>query len=146
MSQETPLSLTLKIDGLVGTRDRTVKEHNAAIYEIDERIARLNEQRKLMAVGLDLDMIALAESVIEEYNKWLGGEHLGLTCYPKGEYGWFIYVGHFDSYHAERFDGETNIPGELQVVMRFAQEQGCDWLCFDRDADEIDGLVVFDWR
>ncbi|CCW16365.1 hypothetical protein EBBID32_7010 [Sphingobium indicum BiD32] len=54
-------------------------------------------------------------------------------------YGWFI-----PTREAEKPDREQ-IPSEVLAAMRVGREQGCDYLLFDCDAGETDGLVVFPW-
>jgi hypothetical protein len=54
-------------------------------------------------------------------------------------YGWFI-----PTREAEKPDRER-IPNEVLAAMRVGREQGCDYLLFDCDAGETDGLVVFPW-
>ena len=59
--------------------------------------------------------------------------------YPKGDYGWFVYV-------PEEPEQDSDIPADLlAVVVAFARAQACNWVMFDRDADKIDDLPVFDW-
>jgi hypothetical protein len=54
-------------------------------------------------------------------------------------YGWFI-----PTLEAEEPDREQ-IPDEVLAAMHVGREQGCEYLLFDCDACEIDGLVVFPW-
>jgi hypothetical protein len=67
-----------------------------------------------------------------------------LTAYPKGEYGWFIFAGEPDAYHHER-KVEGDVPADLMAALDLARQQGCDWLCLDRDGDETEELPTFDW-
>lgn len=54
-------------------------------------------------------------------------------------YGWFIPTRHVEGPDREQ------IPAELLAAMRLGRGQGCDYLLFDCDADEIEGLTVFPW-
>ncbi|MCH2221039.1 MAG: hypothetical protein MK097_12075, partial [Dechloromonas sp.] len=54
-------------------------------------------------------------------------------------YGWFI-----PTREAEEPDRQQ-IPEEVLAAMRFGRDQGCDYLLFDCDADEITSLTVFPW-
>ena len=56
---------------------------------------------------------------------------------PHGLYGWFCYA------HDE--DPQGNIPLEMMNVFWFARENECDYVLFDRDADVIDELPVWEW-
>lgn len=63
------------------------------------------------------------------------------VCYDKSSgnesYGWFIPI----------VEGRVpaNIPLELQACMTLAHQQGCDWLMFDRDVDEVPHLPTYEW-
>lgn len=61
----------------------------------------------------------------------------GLAVYPKAEYGWFIYIGHAD--------GAEGLPADLAYLIGFTQQQGCLWLCLDRDGDVVDDLISYEW-
>lgn len=80
-------------------------------------------------------------------NEWLHEPEKGITAYEKGEYGWFVHAGSHDSLHAERARAASSLamPNELRVVLDFAREHGCEWVCFDRDGDEVVGLVTYEW-
>lgn len=56
--------------------------------------------------------------------------------YPKGEYGWFVYVSE---------DYVPGTPNELKVIFAKARELGVSWIEFDCDAPIVDDLVIFDW-
>jgi len=51
-------------------------------------------------------------------------------------YGWFVW--------ASEEPGE-DVPPDLAAIMAHARSLGADYIHFDRDADEIDELPVFDW-
>ena len=59
-------------------------------------------------------------------------------AYQKGDYGWFVPM--FDHFR-ECVDGAD----DLRACMEKAAALGCEWLMFDRDADQVDGLPVYDW-
>ena len=54
-------------------------------------------------------------------------------------YGWFIPT------RMPEEPDRQQIPKEVLAAMRFGCEQGCDYLLFDCDAGEIDGLTIFPW-
>jgi hypothetical protein len=74
--------------------------------------------------------------VSDETRQRLDDGELIPAGYAKGEYGWFVPVIDNDDDHT---------PPELRAIMEFARKQNCQWLMFDRDADQIDGLATFDW-
>lgn len=59
------------------------------------------------------------------------------------EYGAWVNVlpGEFESDD----DGEWDNFPELLRVTRWARERGARWICFDRDADIVDGLPTWEW-
>lgn len=65
----------------------------------------------------------------------------GLSIYPKGEYGWFFYIHDaFDDPEAA-----AKLPTDLIEVVKFARGWGCDWLCLDCDAGDVDELPSYEW-
>lgn len=54
-------------------------------------------------------------------------------------YGWFI-----PTREAEDPD-RKQIPNEVLAAMQVGREQGCDYLLFDCDAGEVEGLPTFPW-
>lgn len=63
------------------------------------------------------------------------------VAYEMSEYGWLIYVNPemMDCADLEQFsDG-------FKDAIKLAQENGCAYLWFDRDANTLDGLTVYDW-
>lgn len=67
-------------------------------------------------------------------NRWLHG--CSFAAFPKGDYGWFVYVPD---------DLPGDIPSDLAECIALARGQNCDWLMFDRDADTLGILPVYDW-
>ena len=56
-------------------------------------------------------------------------------CYPKGDYGYFVYV---------EDDVPDDLPDDLRACYAFASEHQCDWIMFDCDASPVDGLACYD--
>lgn len=64
----------------------------------------------------------------------------GLIIYNKSEYGWFINL------LSELIEEVKDlIPKDLLHVIHFALDQGCEWLCLDRDGAMLKELPVYDW-
>jgi hypothetical protein len=61
------------------------------------------------------------------------------VTYEKGNYGWFVYVP------ATHDEMPEECPEELSAILKFAREQGCCWIMFDRDCDPLPGFPEFDW-
>ena len=61
----------------------------------------------------------------------------GISVFEKGEFGWWIYIPSY-------YSGE-NIPQDLNDCILLARKHGCEWLCLDRDAEELDFLKTYEW-
>lgn len=51
-------------------------------------------------------------------------------------YGWFVYANE---------EPDERVPPDLAAVMAYARSLGAEYVNFDSDASEIDGLPTFDW-
>ncbi|KEZ19422.1 hypothetical protein CP98_01943 [Sphingobium yanoikuyae] len=51
-------------------------------------------------------------------------------------YGWFVWASE---------EPGDDVPPDLAAIMAHARSLGADYINFDRDADEIYALPVFDW-
>lgn len=54
-------------------------------------------------------------------------------------YGWFVAT------KVLAHDSSSTVPDDLLVVLRFAQDNGCNYVLFDRDGPFVDGLRVYEW-
>lgn len=101
-------------------------------------MAAVEERKTSMDIAkvLTISTAHIPESVA----KMLGDEprtnQLGLSVYPY-EYGFWIYV---PSYEVER-----TFPEPLDLCMRFAKENSCEWLRLDCDAELLENFPIFDW-
>lgn len=57
-------------------------------------------------------------------------------AWPKGDYGWFVYVPE---------DEDPEMPLDLGACMALAREKHAFWIMFDRDEAQIDELPAYDW-
>ena len=64
-----------------------------------------------------------------------------LIVYEKSEYGWFVYTGEimFEEWR------QSEIPSSIKDCMMFARNNGCQWLCLDRDGGIVDALPEYEW-
>lgn len=85
-------------------------------------------------------MLVLSTAHLTEYacNQWLA-ESCPWACYEKAEIGYFMYACD------DTQPGEPGVPAEIAPIIAFARANGCDWVMFDCDAPEIEGLPVYDW-
>lgn len=76
--------------------------------------------------------------VSKETAEWLDENPKDLIMYPKGEYGWIVYAmqEELKSY---------NYPKDLVKVIKYAKKNGCVWIMFDRDGDQVDKLKLYNW-
>lgn len=66
-----------------------------------------------------------------------------IICDPRGEYGWWVHVS--DDPADEISLKVAGMSAEFIGVITYARAHGCNWVLFDRDADHIPGLPVFNW-
>lgn len=45
----------------------------------------------------------------------------------------------------ERWGEEKNISNTAKEVFKLARELNCEWVLFDRDGPELDGIGTYDW-
>lgn len=64
-------------------------------------------------------------------------EQIDIPVYPKGDYGWFIYVTH-------GLINWDNIPADLAACMTLAAKNNCDIICFDSDVTPLPNLACHD--
>lgn len=89
---------------------------------------------------LEIDRVLVCSTchLTEEDSQNLFDEETGLVVYTMDEYGWLILVRPIADLPRKHSDN-------LQKLLEFARKQKCDWIRFDRDAEEIEGLEVFSW-
>jgi len=58
------------------------------------------------------------------------------AVFAKGDYGWFVHVTD---------DEPDDLPSDLAACLAAARERACIWVMFDRDADVVSTLPVYDW-
>lgn len=63
-----------------------------------------------------------------------------LAVYKKEDYGYFIYIDK-DAYIRDH----SNMPGDLNTVVSFAIETGCNILCLDCDGEELVCLPHYEY-
>lgn len=64
---------------------------------------------------------------------------LCLSVYEKAEYGFWIHVPREDRAFA------PSLPADLKACLMLAREHDCQWLCLDRDGEEVSMLPTYDW-
>ena len=57
-------------------------------------------------------------------------------------YGFFIHIASFSN---KGFAARNKYSKAFHNVVALAKKLDCDYICFDRDADLIPGLPVFNW-
>lgn len=73
----------------------------------------------------------------EEYFKHGFCFNLGISVYPKDEYGWFLWVP---------FSAIEKLPSDLEQCVRLAHRNGCVWLCLDSDGLIDPSLKTYEWE
>ena len=63
------------------------------------------------------------------------------SVYEKGEYGWYVYID--DSGKPDQIPDELS---DIRDCIIFALKHDVNCICFDRDADTVVGLPVYNWN
>ena len=84
---------------------------------------------------LDLSTGHLREETCDQLNA-LEGLHPYET-----EHGWFLYATPNAAEYAEKHDW----PQEVLPILELARANDCDYVMFDADAPEVDGLPYWEW-
>lgn len=89
-------------------------------------------------------MLALSTAhVSKDTAELMDANCVASQVYQKAEYGWFMAVPR-NAFEMERIPKDAYSP-ELYNCLKFAYEQGFDWVMFDRDVEPISELETFDW-
>lgn len=62
------------------------------------------------------------------------------VAYKKDEYGFFIYT---EPDERDWIDDEPERLKELKQAIKLAADEGCEWICFDRDGSICPDLEQF---
>lgn len=86
-------------------------------------------------------MLTLSTAHIsEDTANYLDGNVNDLVVYPKGKYGWFIYID------VDGIEEALNIiPPDLAHIINFARKNGFTILCFDRGGECLNELTQYSW-
>ena len=91
-------------------------------------------------------MLTISTAHIHPYHvKFLDTEarniRADIVVYEKAKYGWFIYTGEvmFAEWRI------SHVPFSIKDCMTLARNNGCDWLCLDRDGELVDDLPEYEW-
>ena len=66
-----------------------------------------------------------------------------VIIYNKGDFGWFVHIPDKGMDFKELEDSEC--PADLYRCMKYARDNNCDWLMFDRDVEANEDLPVYNW-
>lgn len=78
--------------------------------------------------------------ITEDDAKRLEANEDRITAYSLHEYGWLVYIGEIIENWPKKYWSPA-----FRKVLRVAKELGCEYVRFDRDGTEYDGLPKFDW-
>lgn len=70
-----------------------------------------------------------------------GGPFDGGPRVIQHDYGWWVNVPEFRTDFEDEWTNETPV---LATVLRFAREHDCNWVNFDADAEQINGLTFYE--
>lgn len=102
-----------------------------------------NNERLDITKVLNLSTTHITKNTAEKLDKCvLNNDYIPLcSVYEKGEYGWYVYI--------DDTDDPNLIPDELCDIrdcIIFALKHDITCICFDRDADMVIGLPVYNWE
>lgn len=82
----------------------------------------------------------------DDANDRCGAQFDSLCIYPKGEYGFFIYIDKAE-FEGEIGEPDCVMPEDLIDVVKYALAHGCDILCIDCDSPaNVPELKTYDWN
>jgi len=90
-----------------------------------------------MKLEIDRVLVCSTSHLTQEDSQNLFDEATDLVVYTMGEYGWMIL--------ACPLENEQNHSANLEKLLEFARKKKCDWIRFDRDAEELEGFETFSW-
>lgn len=101
-----------------------------------------NNERLDITKVLNLSTAHITKNTAETLGRCaLSNDYIPLcSVYEKGEYGWYVYIDSNDP---------NLIPNELSDIrdcIIFALKHNITCICFDRDADTVVGLPVYNWN
>lgn len=94
------------------------------------------EIRKILTISNAHIMEQTAMKLEEAVEKM--ESNMGLCVYEKKEYGFFVQI-------PDIWGKEYNIPVDLAECINLAHDNGCEWLCLDRDGESLRELPVYEW-
>lgn len=108
-----------------------VGENVADLIEcLAENVTELKKNKKRKPEINKVMTISTAH-ISKETEKALSEDNVGVTVFPKGEYGYFVYLTDWQRYG-------MNDPEDLKQCIQYAQDYGCELLCIDRDAETME--------
>lgn len=72
-------------------------------------------------------------------------DEYGLVVYEMDEYGWMVYVNDEYLQAASPPEALSDFSDGFMKAIKLAQDNECEWLRFDRDANTVDGLPEYEW-
>lgn len=106
-------------------------------------IATVVTNHLTLEVATVLNKRFLDNDKIEDPNHWSND-----LQWAGFEYGWLLSIAgdRFDRKSPEFVENENDdIPQCIRDVAYFAKKRGARWICFDRDAGDVEGLPTYDW-
>ena len=97
-------------------------------YEIDKMLT-------LSTAHITENTATLLANNIKKDNPYLKN----IAVYPKGDYGYFIYI--ID----EISENDVRLPADLRACLKYALDLKCSMLCLDRDGDTMSDLKAYNW-
>lgn len=115
------------------------KTHDVHIHTNDAEMMLQGEEKKSQQESSAMVTISTAHITPKlaghmETGEVMDGE-IGIPCYAKGDYGYFIPITDYLPEHPI-----------LKDLFTYAKENHYDWLCLDQDGPVLDSLPTYDWE
>ena len=139
--------------------DYLEKRHGAVVKAFCERDEPAEQAE--IAKTLMLSTACITEETAKVLDRSVTEKMCGINVYPKiglpletildampeeierESYGWWIHVPQ-DS-KSKGLDELKGLPSDLFDCIKYADEHGCDWICFDSVYDTVSGLPEYEW-
>ena len=104
--------------------------------EIDMALEVLKKHQSNPRVRTFLDL-STAHLTEETRLRWANGEFDKFLTYVADPYGWWLWTGSEEGLLQQ-------VPADIHAVVAYARNLGCDWIKFDRDAEIVNDLPVYE--
>ena len=142
--KQTIATFSVRDDGYGSFKDDYMGrlwDSGSVIREADQMVSKMVERSHTPAQLDIIKMLTLSTAHIKKETAELFNAFeipFDICIYDKEHYGWFLTDWDLSQ--------SNDIPIDLLACLRFAEENGCQWLCFDCDGMTVSGLPTHVWE